>query len=328
MNNELIERYIYAVSKKLPRKIRTDVERELQTLIADMLDERCGEISPTERDVNVVLAELGKPSELAQQYHPAGSRSLIGPDYYNSYVSLLKIVLGSVTFALLMACVVLLLLEPSKSPIAKTGEWIFIIIQTCTYLFAVITLLFAFFERRGIKFDIADEDISSLPPVPAKEEKISRWEPILGIVGATLITIILLATPQLLGWVNQDGVRISIFDTVSIRSMWYVVLALAAISIVNETVRLLEGQRTKRVLTVTIIADVLSLPLVIWLFNSGFKLNPAFLEGIYDAMGTDTSIPATMLANANNILLGIVVICLIAGIGMNIFHMVKARQAE
>lgn len=38
---ELIDRYIYAVTKKLPQKQREDIEKELRTLIDDMLEERC-----------------------------------------------------------------------------------------------------------------------------------------------------------------------------------------------------------------------------------------------------------------------------------------------
>lgn len=65
MEHELIERYLYAVTKQLPAKSRRDIERELRSLIGDMLEERCGEIAPTERDIRVVLTELGTPTELA-----------------------------------------------------------------------------------------------------------------------------------------------------------------------------------------------------------------------------------------------------------------------
>ena len=34
---EMVERYIYAVTKKLPEKQRSDIEQELRSLIEDML---------------------------------------------------------------------------------------------------------------------------------------------------------------------------------------------------------------------------------------------------------------------------------------------------
>ena len=72
MDSELIRRYVYAVTKRLPRKSREDVAKELNTLIADMLEERCGQVLPTEKDVRVVLTELGTPAELYDQYSGEG----------------------------------------------------------------------------------------------------------------------------------------------------------------------------------------------------------------------------------------------------------------
>ena len=39
MHQDLIERYIYAVIKTLPTRMREDVERELHSLISDMLED-------------------------------------------------------------------------------------------------------------------------------------------------------------------------------------------------------------------------------------------------------------------------------------------------
>lgn len=66
MTNDLIERYIYAVTKRMPNKYKKDVSDELRTLIEDMLDERCGNLTKSEKDIQVVLTKLGTP-DLAQQ---------------------------------------------------------------------------------------------------------------------------------------------------------------------------------------------------------------------------------------------------------------------
>ena len=70
MHQDLIKRYIYAVTKTLPARMREDVEKELHSLISDMLEERCQDMPPTEHDVLVVLTELGRPAELAAKYRP------------------------------------------------------------------------------------------------------------------------------------------------------------------------------------------------------------------------------------------------------------------
>ena len=95
MHQDLIERYIYAVIKTLPTRMREDVERELHSLISDMLEERCQDMPSTEHDVLVVLTELGRPAELAAKYRPERASYLIGPGYYAAYKFLLGLVLGA-----------------------------------------------------------------------------------------------------------------------------------------------------------------------------------------------------------------------------------------
>ena len=78
MKNDLIDRYIYAVTKRMNPKIREDVQNELYGLVDDMLAERCGEVTPTEKDIRVVLTELGSPQELYAKYDEDSKKCLIG----------------------------------------------------------------------------------------------------------------------------------------------------------------------------------------------------------------------------------------------------------
>ena len=41
-NRELIERYIYAVTRHMPSDMKKDVADELTSIIQDMLEEKCG----------------------------------------------------------------------------------------------------------------------------------------------------------------------------------------------------------------------------------------------------------------------------------------------
>jgi hypothetical protein len=92
---ELIERYIYAVTKRLPETQREDVAKELRGNIEDMLSD-----NPSQHEVEGVLIELGEPSKLATEYR-GKKRYLVGPEYFDQYVSVLKIVaiiLASISF--------------------------------------------------------------------------------------------------------------------------------------------------------------------------------------------------------------------------------------
>ena len=54
VKNDLIDRYIYAVTKHMKSAMKKDVAAELETIIQDMLEERCEDVTPTERDIKVV----------------------------------------------------------------------------------------------------------------------------------------------------------------------------------------------------------------------------------------------------------------------------------
>ena len=86
-DNDLIERYLYAITRRLPAKQRADVAEELRTLISDMLDERCGSLPPTAKDVRVVLTELGTPGEMVRKYTSGEGECLIGQPYYAQYLT-------------------------------------------------------------------------------------------------------------------------------------------------------------------------------------------------------------------------------------------------
>ena len=103
MKNELIDRYVYAVTRRLPARLRNDIDKELHSLIEDMLEARCDGLMPEERDVRVVLTELGTPSELAAKYMPEGRDHLIGPAYYSNYKIVTGNVIASVDFGLIIS---------------------------------------------------------------------------------------------------------------------------------------------------------------------------------------------------------------------------------
>lgn len=89
----MIDRYIYAVTSELPKKLREEIGNELKALIDNMMDEMDNSISEVEK-IDEVLRELGKPRELANRYR-GKERYLIGPSYFDKYISVMKIVVLS-----------------------------------------------------------------------------------------------------------------------------------------------------------------------------------------------------------------------------------------
>lgn len=84
--NQWIERYIYAVSKKLPASMREDVSKELRANIQDMI----GDEPLKDAELSDLLHKLGHPNQLATSYR-GKERYVIAPEYYDDYISALKL---------------------------------------------------------------------------------------------------------------------------------------------------------------------------------------------------------------------------------------------
>jgi len=147
MNYEVTEamrQYISAVTRHIPKAMRQDVSQELESLITDMLEKRCGSVVPTEHDIKVVLAELGGPFELAAKYGP--DRSLISGKYYYVYLLTLKIVLICTAFGITLSSMINLF--------SGKGVWYMVILNWFGSLWVgiwivigIVTFVFAIIER-------------------------------------------------------------------------------------------------------------------------------------------------------------------------------------
>ena len=279
MKHDLIERYIYAVTKQLPKKQREDVAQELRGLIDDMLNERCGEITPTEKDIRIVLTELGTPQELSAQYEEDAKKCLIGHPYYSTYKFVLKIVLFAAAVGITIANLMLQLVEPQEWFSAITG-WLEMLYNTLLATFAIVTLLFAFFYRKGVQIT-EPFNFDKLPPVPKRTKELSKRECIAGMVFIVIFVVVFLAVPQIMGFhIDRNGLRIPMFSVSALRETWYIIILFAICGMIRESVKLLEGRSNKPVLIVAAVTNAISAILSIW-WLTGFKLiHPEFLANV------------------------------------------------
>lgn len=296
MNYDLIERYIYAVTKHMDRKQREDVAQELRSLIDDMLMERCGEFAPTEKDIRVVLTELGTPQELYAKYDEDGDKCLIGQPYYSMYKQTLKIVLISAAIGMTVVSILQGILENVDLISAVTG-WFGSVVDCSLSSFAFVTIVFAFFQRKGIRL-MESFDFDDLPAVPKKKQQISRLDTVIGIGFDVVFLAIFLAAPQFLGmFKSATGEIVPIFNVTAIRASWLVIVAFGALGIIREMVKLLEGQYNRKVLTVTVVADILSAGLaVLWLRKADI-FNPAFMQNVLPEVAENGEIIVRLFEN-------------------------------
>lgn len=308
MKNDLIERYIYAVTKRMDRKQRQDVSMELQGLIEDMLSERCGSRTPDEKDVQVVLTELGTPQELYSQYCDDADACLIGQPYYSTYVFVMKIVLAAVVVGMTISNVILQMLEPGNIFAFLTG-WLSMVWDGLLSSFAIVTLLFAFFYRKGIRIT-EPFSFDDLPAVPKRTQEIPKWECIAGIFFCVIFVVLFVFTPEVI-CVVQDGTVISLFDVEALRNTWYITAAFAALGIAREAVQLMEGRYNRKVMITMLVTNAISAVLCVWWLVGHSVLNPVFLSNMRTIFAGEDNIVYTMFANFDIFFLGLMLFALV-----------------
>ncbi|MDL2327786.1 hypothetical protein LJC64_03935 [Ruminococcaceae bacterium OttesenSCG-928-A11] len=322
MNNDLKARYIYAVTRQLPYKMRGDVELELHGLIEDMLEARCGELPPTEKDLRVVLAELGTPSELAGQYSQDKTQLLIGPPYFASYKLVLQIVLCAMAFGMTVATVVGGLSDGFDVWYRVGLKWLGSVLAGGCVGFTWITVVFAQFQRHGVKLE--EEGLDALPPVPENKERIKPAESITGIVLTVVFVALLLALPQVFGgWLN--GQWIPAFDTAILRERWLLALMVGVISVGIHCLTLVEGRRTMRLALVNLGGNLVSAVLYVPLFGGQLIMNPAFKQAVEQTFGAGEFVTA-LLQNANLAFLGVILFALVLDSAVTLYEAVKYRR--
>lgn len=157
----MIEVYIYEVTRRLPKKIRADKGLELKSKIEGMLPDNYSEL-----EVKEVLLKLGNPAALATSYQDT-STHLIGPEVYSTYIRTIKLVIPWAIF-------ITILVQIIENTVLYTGEVALLtaIIKTfsitvaniISVLFHVlfwVTITFIVIERTG-NFDNVKDHIPFL----------------------------------------------------------------------------------------------------------------------------------------------------------------------
>ncbi|WFA09337.1 hypothetical protein [Tissierella sp. Yu-01] len=324
MKNDLIDRYVYAVTRNLPSKTKDDVCNELYTLIDDMLESRCGDILPTETEIKIVLTELGTPSELASKYNPDGDRYLIGPNYYEKYKFLLTIVLGATALGLAIASIVTAIIDSNVPWYFAIPSWFGMLIMGLLNGFAFVTLLFVIFQRKGIDVKISTDNLDNLPPVPKKKAIIPKHESLMGISISIIFAILFLIAPEILGVVFVNGTSfVPIFNTDVIKSIWYIIIAFAALGLIRDCYKLYEGRYTKRLAAVTVVTDILSAILTFIFLLDNRIINVDFSSTIVNLFQDDAEFISNIFSRFNIFFLCVILFALTLDMGVTVFNALK-----
>jgi hypothetical protein len=144
----LVDRYIAAVRRNLPRDRAADISAELHDLIVSRIEDREAVLGrPLDEDeTKAQLRDFGHPWVVAARYWK--QQYLIGPDVFPFYLSVLRIVLAVVVAIFVVAATVNLLFnnEDLLHAIGQAfaGLWISALINV-----AIVTIVFVTLERAG-----------------------------------------------------------------------------------------------------------------------------------------------------------------------------------
>ena len=139
---DIIERYIYTVTKSMPDKIKEDVSNEIRTLIDDIIKERFSNSEYKLNDIKNILMEIGNPYELAYKYDTDYNKCLIGYPYYIYYKLVLKIVLSSTLLGIVVSSILNILINNKAFNFINIASNILIKNKNTTAIFLLSTLLF------------------------------------------------------------------------------------------------------------------------------------------------------------------------------------------
>jgi hypothetical protein len=280
--SDLIDRYIWAVSERLPQNLRHDVGDELRTTIADMVEERDSADATRE-----VLIELGDPAELARGY-TGERRYLIGPGFYDDYVGLLRVLAATVLPVLLVVFLVVELWDPDQTLITGALAAVGSTVVVAGHIAFWATLVFVILERTGVDPSglhgerCGPWDPDRLPEVPSRRQI---------TLGDLVTALVMLATPVLLVFwqrfrpvlTEEDGTAIPVIDPDLWQAWIPALFALITVTAAVEIWKFRVGRWTLPVTIANAAVNVAWLGYVAVLVDSTEVINPQFTEAMEEA---------------------------------------------
>ncbi|PGZ99827.1 hypothetical protein COE51_08525 [Bacillus pseudomycoides] len=254
----LIDIYIHEVTRRLPEKNREDIALELRSTIGDMLPD-----DYSEEDVKAVLEKLGSPVTMASGYRD-WPMHLIGPHYFDGYVTLLKMILPIAAVIALISVIAEHFIGYSGEQavinivFSLIGEGIGRIIEVGIHVFFWLTLVFAIVERAdkgrneqpltACLKKWTPDDLKNIPNIP-KKKAITKGEVFGSLMWTAIWSTLYFYANHLVGVYERgrDGLELvtPTFNQEVLLGYWPIVLVVIGFEIALALYKLIKGQWTK-----------------------------------------------------------------------------------
>lgn len=278
---EIIDRYVYAVVSKLPGKQREDIDREIRTLIDDMMEKYPDEELELNKAKKVLL-ELGDPNVLAENFIDR-KRYLIGPKNFDKYIFVLKIVLGAVFLGISIAVGIEAIFSNDDNILSTIIGYFATLFSALMQAFSWVTLIFAISEYNGIDLnDAMDKEmpwsLKDLPVIPNKKAMISPIEAIAGIVFSTIFMLVLYFVPQIFAVYIEEAnniyVSIPFFNMDALGGYKNLIIIMFIMAIGKEILKLIYGRWNLKLAISHSILSMVSLIIFLIIFCDPNIWNP------------------------------------------------------
>ncbi len=294
----LIDKYVYTTVRRLPEKMREEVEAELRANIAEMLPD-----NPSEEEVKEALKAMGNPVTLAERYR-GEARYLIGPAVFEFYLLVLKIVLPVVCIALPFVTLMQILTGELEGEFVF-GKMLSDIFSGGFSAFTWVTVIFAILER--VKFQGKEwpytgkewtfDDLEQ-PKEPGKK-RVGYADPVADIVFAVVGVLLVTVCAKYLGWYDKgaDGYVITpLFNEARLAGYIPFVALSAAVTCAVRTAQLIWQKWTPLLTGLEIFRRAVSLCVFLFFVNDAALISADFLNAAAVAVPAETlarSISAT-----------------------------------
>lgn len=297
----LIDIYIQEVTRRLPEKSREDIALELRSTIEDMLSD-----DYSEEEVKEVLEKLGNPATLASGYRDQPMH-LIGPRYFDVYVTLLKMILPIAAVISLISMIATYFMnyggEEAVINVALhiMGEGIWRIIEVSMQVFFWVTLVFAILERTDKGKDQnplttslskwTPDDLKNISYIP-KKKAITKFEVFGGLMWTAIWATLYFYAEHLVGIYrgSETGLEfvVPVLNHQVLLHYWPIVVVIIGCEIALSLYKLMKGQWTKSIAIFNMVVQVVGTVVFIVIFSNPDLLHPKFLAYIADFKQLET----------------------------------------
>lgn len=276
---EILERYLLAIERYLPKKDKQEVTNELRSLLMDQFEAYDDPNVSEEDKMKAIIKEFGFPIEVATKYKT--DKPMILREFEPFMMLLFKIVGISVPSALLFAKA---LEVYSNTANISTGHLLLELLKAIpSILMAVVTgfgVIFIIFTGISQQIDpdkINEEfDPDTLPQIPEDIYKVSLIEAIISVAGGFVFLYVFNYQPGLVA-VYYDNVREPLLNSNFDKILPFLNISIA-LSIILHGYYLFKQQKSKLTVSLEAVFMVYSGIILILLSNADI-FNTVLVDG-------------------------------------------------